>query len=99
MSIPANNLANASDNAEAHVFTVLVFGPVAQTAGERELRVSVRSARPSCAELRAAVTQQYPALASVLPACRFAVNDAFASESQIVQPSDDIALIGLVSGG
>ena len=99
MSTSAHNLANPPETSGTHMFTVLIFGPVAQMAGSRQLRVTVGTAQPGCADLRQAISRQYPSLAGVLSSCRFAVNHAFAPETHIVCPADDIALIGLVCGG
>ncbi len=99
MTTSANNLANTPDAPVAQTFIVLVFGPIAQIAGSRELRVSVATAAPTCTDLRQAIGRQYPAISGLLSSCRFAVNHAFAPETHIVRPTDDIALIGLVCGG
>ena len=49
-----------------------------------------RSARLTAAE---------PLLAGMLPACRFAVNHAFAADDRAIAEGDEVALIGLTSGG
>ena len=78
--------------------TVLLFGPQAALAGARELRLPLDSGA-TVAQVRAALGAACPALAPSLPASRFAVNHAFAAETDPVAASDEIALIGMVSGG
>ena len=50
-------------------------------------------------ELRARLGECEPRLASLLPACRLAVNCQFAADDQPITQDDEIALIGFVSGG
>ena len=79
--------------------TVLLFDQLAAKASTRQIRVSLPAANPTCAQLRAAIAVAEPRLAPLLPSCRFAVNQAFAAEDRIVTSTDEIALIGMVSGG
>jgi molybdopterin converting factor small subunit len=51
------------------------------------------------AEVREAVQSSCPALAPLMSHCRFAVNAQYASDRQVVTPSDQIACIPPVSGG
>lgn len=76
---------------------VLLFGPEAAAVGRERLTVELE--RGDLAELRAAVAAAAPALAASLPAARFAINGEFASADARVAASDEVALIGLVSGG
>lgn len=77
--------------------TVLLFGPQAALAGARTLRLDVPCG--TVAGVRQALAQACPALASSLPASRFAVNQEFAADGDAVRSFDEIALIGMVSGG
>lgn len=79
--------------------TIKLFGPEATAAGRRELPVEFDAAQATCEDLRGAIAQQHPDLADQLTACRFAVNHAFADESTRISETDEIALIGQVSGG
>jgi len=79
--------------------TVKLFGVLAQRAQTREATVDLDAGNATCAALRVALTERYPALAEALPACRFAVNHEIAAESMHLKPTDEVALIGLVSGG
>lgn len=77
---------------------VKLFGQLADAAGGREVEVEL-TAPANCAALRAELACSSPGLAALLPACRFAVNHAFATEDQPIREGDEVALIGLVSGG
>lgn len=77
--------------------TVLLFGPQAALAGVRQLRLDVPEG--TVAGVRAALAAACPALAASLASSRLAVNQEFAGDADLVSASDEIALIGMVSGG
>lgn len=77
---------------------VLLFGPEADALGRREAPVEVPEP-VTCARLKDALRRAHPALAPYLPAGRVAVNASFASPETRIAPGDEVALIGLVSGG
>ena len=78
---------------------VKLFGPAAQRAGARELRVTLEADRPTCAAVRAAMARAEPRLAGLLQAGRLAVNHEFAGDDARIAPGDEVALIAGVSGG
>jgi molybdopterin converting factor small subunit len=78
--------------------TVKLFGPEAEATGRTQLTVSVDGA-PTCGKLRTALAGQDPSLAPHLPTCRFAVNHKFVDDEYPLREQDEVALIGLVSGG
>lgn len=78
---------------------VLLFGPQAQMAGEPSIEIELAGESPTVADVLAALSQSEPALAQSLGVSRLAVNQQFAKPSDTVSPSDEIALIGMVSGG
>lgn len=82
------------------VMRILVFGPLARAAGASSIVVDVAKGA-SLAEARARLTQARPELAAMVRACRFAVDHSFVADEEAVQPNegDEVALIGLVSGG
>lgn len=84
-------------NTQTHV-TVRLFGAEAQAAGQRAVAVVLNRAT-TCADLRRALAETIPALQPFLDHARFAVNHAFADESDLVELGDEVALIGRVSGG
>ncbi len=76
---------------------VLLFGAEREAAGSD--RAVVEVTRGTCAELREGLGRQHPVLAKFLGAARLAVNGEFAGADQAIGASDEVALIGLVSGG
>ena len=79
-------------------FTVRLFGPEAELAGSSQVTVEI-DGPPTCRELREAITRLNPSLAPRATACRFAVNHEFVDDDFLVSERDEVALIGLVSGG
>lgn len=80
------------------VVSVRLFGPEAQLAGAQSLDVEVVPPA-TCGALRELLLCKSPELAGSLRSARFAVNHTFASDETIVEATDEIALIGMVSGG
>lgn len=78
--------------------TIRLFGPQAQLAATHELALELPSA-PTCGDLRRRLAEAVPALAPSLASSRLAVNHAFADDDTPVAASDEVALIGMVSGG
>ena len=79
--------------------TVRLFGPMRRAVDRTELTVAVAELPVTCAALRRRLTEIEPRLADLLPGCRFAVNCQFAEESRTLCPTDEISLLGFVSGG
>lgn len=77
---------------------VLLFGPEAAAARSDALTMDVPAGSTADA-VKAAIAGACPALSPLLPAARLAVNSAFARGDQPINPGDEVALIGLVSGG
>ncbi len=50
-------------------------------------------------DLRLALIGNHPNLAGLLDRCRVAVNQDFADDSQVLMPTDEVAVIPPVSGG
>lgn len=78
---------------------VRLFGPFTQAVRRSEVSVQIAGACPTVADLRQRLGEAEPVLAPLLRGSRFAVNHEFAREDQQLGPEDEIALIGLVSGG
>jgi molybdopterin converting factor small subunit len=81
------------------VIKVKLFGPMGRAAGRSEVEVPLDVQAVTCGQLRARLSEQEPALAPLLPACRFAVNWQFAAEDCAIGATDEVALVGLTSGG
>lgn len=79
--------------------TVLLFGPQATLAGVRELAVRVDDEPATADAVLAALRDAEPRLGPSLAASRLAVNHAFVAPDQTIAPTDEVALIGMVSGG
>lgn len=81
------------------IFTVKLFGPQAQLAKRRELDVAVDADSVSAAQLLTAIASACPALSDGLGNSKLALNQEFADAGDIVNPGDEIALIGMLGGG
>jgi molybdopterin converting factor small subunit len=89
-----------TENAKTQqVFRVKLFGPLAKLAQTSEAEVAVTSEAPTVDTLRSALSVKYPSVADALMSCRFALNHAFVEEKQSIKPADELAVIGMVSGG
>lgn len=79
---------------------VLLFGFYADTAGTDGVECHLPdAAQATVADIIEALRGAVPAMESMLPAARLAVNRRLASPEQIVAETDELALIGLVGGG
>ena len=78
---------------------VKLFGPQAAAAGCPSVEVELGEGAATCAALRRALAAACPAVAESLPASRFAVNCELVGEDHPISARDEIALIGMVSGG
>lgn len=77
---------------------VLLFGPYALALGQSSCTVSVRDDATACAVLDE-IKRSMPALAPLMTGARLAVNHSFASLDVPIRENDEVALIGMVSGG
>jgi molybdopterin converting factor small subunit len=86
------------------VIRILLFGPEAAALQREEVMVTLPGGA-SWGDLRSQLGSEFPALAPGLAAARFAVNGEFVPDgpgnagSVPLREGDEIALIGLVSGG
>ncbi len=78
---------------------VLLFGPLAARAGADRVTVPVPGLPLPCEAVREAVARAHPELSESLSLHRFAVNARFVPEDHPVEAGDEVALIGMVSGG
>ncbi len=76
---------------------VLLFGAEREAVGSD--RAVVEVSRATCGDVRDGLGRQHPVLAKFLGAGRIAVNGEFAGADRAIGASDEVALIGLVSGG
>ena len=78
---------------------ILLFGPQAALAGKRQVDVDLPGPTATCGQVRQSLAQVEPRLGDSLAASRFAVNGSYAADDAVVSCADEVALIGLVSGG
>ena len=78
---------------------VKLFGPQAVRAGTRQQAIEVPQATLSVGELRALLAEVQPALADSLPTSRFAINCELSTDSDPIAAGDEVALLGMMSGG
>lgn len=81
------------------IVRVRLFGPQAQLSGASVIDVEVQQAEATSDAVLSAIGQQCEPLAASLGASRLAVNHEFATAEQPITPDDEVALIGMVSGG
>lgn len=79
--------------------SIKLFGTEAIAVGRRQVEVTLDDPVVTCRELRDAVVQEAPMLAGTIDSCRFAVNSEFVDSDHKVGADDEVALIGMVSGG
>lgn len=77
---------------------IMLFGEEARAAGANTLAVDL-DAPATCGSLREAMRDQSPALGPSLGWARLAVNGRYADDDTPIDQTDELALIGLVSGG
>ena len=77
---------------------VLLFGAEAKAVGRSSVLAEVASGS-TCQAIRDYLVQAHPPLRPFLNAARFAVNSEFVPLERVVSEGDEVALIGMVSGG
>lgn len=78
--------------------TVLLFGPQARLAGKREVNLDLPDDADVAAVLRALADAE-PSLVPSMNVSRLAINQDFADADRRIGANDELALIGLISGG
>ena len=79
--------------------TVLYFAAVRDLVGRDEEKLVVPSDVRTVAELAAFLTKHHVALAGRLGSVRFARNETFATNGELLSDGDVVALIPPVAGG
>lgn len=80
-------------------YRVLLFGAEALAAGAHQLDLHSEEPALTVEDLKALLAEAAPPISGILPSCRVAVNQAFVGDDAKMTPNDEIALIGMVSGG
>lgn len=78
---------------------VLLFGLQAQRVGSDRLIFRNISSPATAAEVLSLIAQTQPDLSASLGVSRLAVNHEFATEETLIHEGDEVALVGLISGG
>ena len=79
---------------------VQLFGPLADLLGRRQLRLEIpEEQRTSARRVLQHIAELHPRLAPALGGFRLAVNCELAQPEDVVSETDELALIGMVSGG
>lgn len=82
-----------------HTYRIMLFGPQARLAGKSELSITLPGETATPSMMMESIAKQAQALAESLPASRLAVNHSYVGPDDSITPGDEIALIGMVSGG
>jgi molybdopterin converting factor small subunit len=77
---------------------VLLFGAEAKAVGRPSVQVEV-PVGSTCQTIGECLAEAHVALRPFLKSARFAVNSEFAALNRTVREGDEVALIGMVSGG
>jgi len=80
-------------------YQVLLFGAEAMAAGTKTVDIANDEPALTTADLKGLLIDSVPAIAGTVPSCRIAVNQIFVSDDHKIVSTDEIALIGMVSGG
>lgn len=79
--------------------TVKLFAMLRESIGFDEITLTVPTSNPTVEDLRSSLLEQHPGIGSLLPFCQVAVNHEIATDSQTLQPTDEIAILPPFSGG
>ena len=77
---------------------ILLFGPQAKLAQSARVTIDLNHT-PTVAEALSVLGQSVPELVPTLKASRLAVNHEYAQKDDVLCEDDEVALIGMVSGG
>ncbi len=70
-----------------------------EAVGEKEVTVTLNGKETSVADLRRQLTASYPQLASTKAYFIVTVNRHVITDTAVVKPGDEVAIMPLVSGG
>lgn len=77
---------------------ILLFGPQAKLAQTNRVAIDLQTP-PTVENALAALSEALPEIAQTLAASRLAVNHEYARNGDLLAEGDEVALIGMVSGG
>jgi sulfur-carrier protein len=77
---------------------ILLFGPHAAALGADRAELEL-AGTPTAGAVQRALSHEFPSLRPLLAGARIAVNGEFVGGDHPIVAADELALIGLVSGG
>ena len=80
-------------------FKIKLFGSLREAAGNKEVALSLDGESITVSDLKRNLNESYPKFASSKANIIVTVNRKVAADSTAIMPSDEIALLPLVSGG
>ena len=80
-----------------NTYTLLCFGVARDITGASSVTLHLRP-RPTVADLRAKLTEEYPAFGELV-SFAIARNEEYATDAEALAPGDTLAVIPPVSGG
>lgn len=80
-------------------FTVRVFGMQSQAIGADRLTLDDVRYPVLASHVLTRIAETYPELSGSIGASRLAVNHEFADSQTLIHCGDEVALVGLISGG
>lgn len=79
--------------------TVLLFGPYADVVGDSSVELEIPSPVCTSCDVKTMLGEKYPVLQTLLKGAVIAVNQQIAGPDDTVRSTDELAVIGMVSGG
>ncbi|MEM9645042.1 MAG: MoaD/ThiS family protein [Planctomycetota bacterium] len=78
---------------------ILLFGPQAESVGDHAVRIDGIEFPVAGRDVLQRLETQFPALGPSMAVSRLAVNHEFVDAEHLIVAGDEVALIGLISGG
>ena len=78
---------------------VLLFGPHAEAIGRDKLALTFDQSQVDCQTLLAKLIETCPAHATLFQHGRLAINCAYAKPTDLIRNGDEVAFVGMISGG
>ena len=78
--------------------TIQLFAGARETVGSHQVEIEIPDGA-TVGDLRLELARKFPELDPLLPHCQFAVNQAYAKNSDVLTSSSEVACIPPVSGG
>lgn len=83
----------------SYSWSIALFAGLPERLGTRQAELSSDRSEMTVGELKAALSEAYPAHAGLIAVCFAARNEAYAADGELVRCGDELALLPPVSGG